>query len=50
MCGTVHIYEQCKVQIYNPFHQTMFLSDGQFLMVIFLVLLMPILLNKSEAS
>ena len=21
MCGTVHIYEQCKAQICGPFHQ-----------------------------
>ena len=49
MCGTVHFYEQCKAQICEPFHQSGG-SGGQFLMIISVALLMPILLNKSEAS
>ena len=43
MRDTVHIHEQCKAQICEPFHQN-------YVFIISLAPLLPILLNKSEAS
>ena len=42
--------DDVSLKYVSLFTKPMFLSGGQFLMVIYLALLMPILLNKSEAS
>ena len=39
-----------RLKYVNLFTKIMFLSGGQFRMVILLALLMPVLLNKYEAS